>query len=873
MKGMKKMLALLLAVAVTVMMAVPALAQPAAEQTYGFVIAGGQEEAAPEAIAEEAAPGESPAGEAPGESPQGESPEGESPAGEAPAGESAGGSEGGESAPGGSEEAAAPEPLVGQVITETLTFEDGVTLEEDNLYIPEEGYGVIMTVDGQVVTQAPGTYEGKVVFEVVPLTDSHNEQGEYFHNKSLVTRNTDNLVVVESGVNGEITEDGMKNADITADAPNISVVTVTGGEYAIEDSKFHTLQTGNHASGGNDFTGDGCAIAATGASVLHVRNFEGTGDGVTRTVLYGGLSDRNNYPTIYVSDSKLTSTGDIEGEDCAVWVLGLHGVVRTCQFCDYYDVYYYNTLIQSFGWACLSVDGTEYPWADDLAELTAAYVEGEGYANADGEIMELNEFAVAATGLTDEYLATLAAVDSAEALEALPQTNDYSLYYFPGKNTLVNSELDILDMDQGRTGYSSYSIGANINVYSNCVVNADYGNVEANEYASSAYVNGTTVNARKSIVMCHSNAGGITMCADSVLNADEIAFVYKGTGEGYVQEMLDDGGDDGGSSGGMMVASATGSNLYVRNCDVNAPVLVLAFDSDDPGALGGTEVDFDDSIAGKDENFDVTETNFWGKANTMMWPEDSSYQYNAAVEAYFEDCIGDTALEGDIFNCHQYTSKNLILTLDNSELTGIISSGWCEHAVDGIERSLPYGDDLIETEDGRILGCRENLGRVTCYPSETVNNGMIVTLKNGAVWNVTETSYVSVLNVDDTSVVNGQVTILDNGLIQVDPAAEAAQAPAESPEGESPEGEAPAGAPAEPAEGPVALEELPEGDVVEVDTYSEMAGDITVYVFYEMVDGQPVIKDLVDKEGGFSIYEMVPDLGEFQTLLEEALAQ
>ena len=93
------------------------------------------------------------------------------------------------------------------------------------------------------------------------------------------------------------------------------------------------------------------------------------------------------------------------------------------------------------------------------------------------------------------------------------------------------------------------------------------------------------------------------------------------------------------------------------------------------------------------------------------------------------------------------------------------------------------------------------------------------------------------------------------------------------PSGESPEGEAPAGAPAEPAEGPVALEELPEGDVVEVDTYSEMAGDITVYVFYEMVDGQPVIKDLVDKEGGFSIYEMVPDLGEFQTLLEDALAQ
>ena len=766
MKNSKKLIAVLIAAVMVLAMAMTAFAAPAP-----------QEGASPEGAAVEAAPGESegesegaPAEAAPGES------------GEGQPGGPEGGSEG--------EAAVEPEVLVGEVITETLVFEDGVTLEEGSLYIPEAGYAVIMTVDGQVVTQAPGTYEGNVVFEVVPLTESHNEQEQYYNTKSLITKNEDSLVVVESAVNGDITEEGVTGADITADAPNISIVTVTGGEYTISDSTFHTLQTGNHASGGDDFTGDGCAIAATGASVVRIYGVNGTGEGVTRTVLYGGLSDRNRYPTVYVADSEFTSTGDPEGEDCAVWVLGLHGVVRTCQFCDYYDIYYYNTVIKSFGWACLSVDGTEYPWAEDLAELTAAYVEGEGYANADGELMELNEFAVAATGLTDEYLGALAAVDSKEALEALPQTNDYSLYYFPGKNTLVNSELSILDMDQGRTGYSSYSIGANINVYSNCLVNADYGNVEANEYASSAYVNGTVVNARKSIVMCHSNNGGITFCSDAVLNADEVAFIYKGTGDGYTQEMLDD--DAAGGSGGGMVASATGSNLYVRNSEVNAPVLVLAFDSDDPGALGGTTIEFNDDIAGKDEGFDVTEDDFWGKANTMMWPSDSTYQYNAVVEAYFEDCTGETALEGNIFNCHQFTSKNLVLTLDNSELTGIISSGWCEHLVDGVDRTIAYGDETIVGENGLTYGCRENLGRVNCYPSETVNNGMIVTLKNGAVWNVTETSYVSVLNVDETSTVNGVITELESGIIQVSPA----DAAGESPEGESAEGEAPAEAPA-----------------------------------------------------------------------------
>jgi hypothetical protein len=225
-----------------------------------------------------------------------------------------------------------------------------------------------------------------------------------------------------------------------------------------------------------------------------------------------------------------------------------------------------------------------------------------------------------------------------------------------------------------------------------------------------------------------------------------------------------------------MVSSATGSNLYVRNCKITAPVLVLTFDSDDPGALGGEDVIFDDSIAPKDESFDVTNADSWGPASTM-WTS-GGYNYNAAVQVYFQDCNGETALEGDIINGHQFVSKNLVLTLDNTEITGIISSGWTEHEVDAINRYIPYGGDTYVGEDGLTYGERENLGRVTCHASETVNNGVIVTLTNGAVWNVTETSYVSVLNVDETSTVNGVITVLDSGIIRVDPAEGAAESTA-----------------------------------------------------------------------------------------------
>jgi hypothetical protein len=655
-------------------------------------------------------------------------------------------------------------------ISESVAYPDGVTIGEGAGYEAADGYCVIMTVDGQVLTQAAGTYAGSVVFEVVPLTQSSDGSQE-FQTQSILTKVGDELITADSALNGTYDENGISGADITADQADMSIVTVVNSEYRIDDSTFHILQTGNHESGGNDFTGDGCAVAVTGASTIFLNNVTITGDGVTRTALFGGLSTHDAYPTVYVSNSTLTSTGDLEGEDCAVWVLGLHGVVRTCQYCDYYDNYYYNTTINSFGWASLSVDGTEAPEEDDLIALNDAYVEGEGYFNADGTKMTVADFAVAATGLTDEYLEALTQVESEDDLVALPQTNDESLYYFTGKNTLVDSELNITDMDEGRTGYSSYSIGSNINVYSNCLVNADYGNVEANEYASSAYINGTVVNARKSIVMCHSNAGGITFCSDATLNAGEIAFVYKGTGDGYTQESPDEL-----AASSDMTSSATGSNLYVRNCKITAPVLVLTFDSDDPGALGGEDVIFDDSIAPKDESFDVTNADSWGPASTM-WTS-GGYNYNAAVQVYFQDCNGETALEGDIFNGHQFVSKNLVLTLDNTEITGIISSGWTEHEVDAINRYIPYGGDTYVGEDGLTYGERENLGRVTCHASETVNNGVIVTLTNGAVWNVTETSYVSVLNVDETSTVNGVITVLDSGIIRVDPVEGAAESTA-----------------------------------------------------------------------------------------------
>lgn len=667
------------------------------------------------------------------------------------------------------------EPEAVEILSETTAFPGGVTLAQDDYYGAPEGFCVLMVVDGQVVSQKAGRYEGDVVFEIMPLTSSSDGAATYA-TKSVVIKCDDGFAAAEAVVGGKATADALTGASIAADMPHLSIVTVNGGEYRIEDSSFYLCQTGLHTSGGNDFSGDGCAIAATGDSTVTVKNVTIESDGIYRTNLFGGISTHDAYPTYYVLDSAMTANGDPEGSDGAVWVLGLHGQVRTAMFDDYYNNYYYNTVMNSVGWAVLAVDGVGSPAAGDLDALNARYAEDKGYLNDDGTIMTTAEFAKAATGLTDEYLEALAAVDGEETLKALPDLNDNSLFYYAGKNIVIGSDLVVTDPDKGHTGYATYSIGANATVFSGSDIDCTYGAVLSNEYSTVAFVNGTTVNAGKSVLMNFAHRGGVCYVADSTLTAGEMAFALKGTGDGYEEYV-----GSGASSGFNLMGGPTGTNLYVRNTKIDAPILTAAFDSDDPGDMGSTTIRVKDTIAPKDESYDVTEMNHWTEP-ILFWNADAgTYKFNEVVNVYFQDCVGETALKGDIYNCHQWTSKNMVLTLDHCELTGLISSGWCEHEVDYIEQSMGPFDEPYTDEDGLVHGNRENMGRITCHASETVNNGVIVTLVNGSVWNVTETSYVSVLNVDETSVVNGTITVLPSGIIMVEPLAGSSVEPSGGP--------------------------------------------------------------------------------------------
>ena len=75
-------------------------------------------------------------------------------------------------------------------------------------------------------------------------------------------------------------------------------------------------------------------------------------------------------------------------------------------------------------------------------------------------------------------------------------------------------------------------------------------------------------------------------------------------------------------------------------------------------------------------------------------------------------------------------SRNLCLTFDNSHITGLISASTAKHA-----------QATITAADYRLLGA------VTNTPGPAVNNGVVVVLKNKAIWTVTGDSYLTCLTI------------------------------------------------------------------------------------------------------------------------------
>ena len=157
--------------------------------------------------------------------------------------------------------------------------------------------------------------------------------------------------------------------------------------------------------------------------------------------------------------------------------------------------------------------------------------------------------------------------------------------------------------------------------------------------------------------------------------------------------------------------------------------------------------------------------------------------------------VKDSDLAGDVYNSTAYyngasSTGAVDLTLDNSCLTGVISSSYACH-VDAAGNAITGGDDQTFTVDcytGTGTGGPDGetydyltIGRIVNTAAPTRGNPVSVTLQNRATWVVTGESYVSGLSVDGTSQVIGNVTQLPEGGYLVTPGEGAADIPPAAP--------------------------------------------------------------------------------------------
>ena len=172
-----------------------------------------------------------------------------------------------------------------------------------------------------------------------------------------------------------------------------------------------------------------------------------------------------------------------------------------------------------------------------------------------------------------------------------------------------------------------------------------------------------------------------------------------------------------------------------------------------------------------------SDDNAGGPGNTSNTITDYTYEeYLAGAGASGEPGaaasdinISNSVVQGNIYNAASDDAVGLVVTLDNAEVDGAISSAWSYHVDaegNALDSTVIDCDYYTGTRDGAngVYDYTMYL-RVKAEPAPTVNNAVELVMLNGAKWMVTGDNYLSSLTIDDTSSILGMgVTMTVDGV-------------------------------------------------------------------------------------------------------------
>lgn len=281
---------------------------------------------------------------------------------------------------------------------------------------------------------------------------------------------------------------------------------------------------------------------------------------------------------------------------------------------------------------------------------------------------------------------------------------------------------------------------------------------------SSAYMENNLCYSDRIGIMWHKNAGGLVEMTGGSMYAGQALFMMKCYSDldtdGCYCDLIVDGTDLTVGEGGVLLQLMTSDDCGLNYEALQVPEVESDFSQVE--CLLGTMVQetyqegFPPTTYYVYELADGTTTGVteadresFLAANPDAEPVMVEYEPEQTPTALFRD----VDVTGDVYNAVWQAYQAVDVTFDASSITGVISSAWANH-VDAEGNVLP-GGTVIEADS--TLDAHMGMGRVKNTAAPAVNNPVYLTLENGAVWNVTGTSYLAKLTIDDTSAIEGAV--------------------------------------------------------------------------------------------------------------------
>lgn len=595
------------------------------------------------------------------------------------------------------------------LVTENLYFNDGLTINADDLPEAPAGKRVILTVNGTNTKIAAGKYDGNVELQLVkeipyagrvaltiPYLKEKNKMTRHEHDYRaavVVDRHEDGTTFLdmESSALSAVSDaqygnEGISGGKICSRDDAFNGVLVLDGDYRINGTRFDFV-----GNGGDDFEYFGAAIAAGGASKVVIDNVDIRTKGVIASALNVGEK-----ADVLIQHSHIVTEGTDNSDyfpgtmSEAPWVLGIKGTLRATNLVDDATVTFYNTTVEANGWGVFSTD--------DALSCHHNIINSVGVIASDAKFRS-GYGAYVLSGAKSRFLGVkfdvptygICFAASTDHIIVGPSSRE-NLVKHVGENSLLAQETNGFDDVEEK---NSEIISDRFAFHWHGAAFEDLGTPEA---------------------AVPQKAKTLTIEPGTRVIAGDTVFLIKAEGK----EM-----PDGKKLFGIHPSvEVKGASIISKRG------IILHYAESDDAGMGKF-------------GHDKTWAEYYEQpyVEPQLDPENDITDHKAegTMHAVFEDMD----IEGDFYNTHWKTSQNIWLEFKNTNLHGVVSSGT------QYNRYVPEGERIYPNE------CYL-LGQFGIKTSPAVNCGVIVHLGENSRWILSDVSYLTALKIEAGAVLVGE---------------------------------------------------------------------------------------------------------------------